>query len=413
MVITIECLPDELLELCLPRDATWAVSVGSLVCRRWKNLTIGSSICRLKYVMKPYQLSIVSKCPGCIVSIDAKKFPFWTGTLKFSNFLASLDAFQPTLRHLDLSYGSIDCFEFKGNYKMPPFPSGLISLKLDSLWFENISLESCTALQSLSLRRTKLTDATPLTLLVRLRKLDISFTPITNPSVLRCLTNLEELGMSFVRHSDSPEVEWISGLPMLTSLCLSSSGITVLRSNMRPLRLRALDLTFNQIKHCGFLRDIGSSLVFLGLGGNESLENLNDVGRYCRNLRELILYGTKIDDILPLANCLCLETLDLSCTPVRDIRPIVQLPHLSRLDLVSCCIDTLRPLSQIPSLIELNIETCKCAYDLTELAECRSLLRLSVCVFSREDLEPVLFIPDIRVNGCVNKTIVNYFFLYD
>jgi len=357
--------------------------------------------------MKPYlNLSILSKCPGCIVSIDAKKFPFWTGTLKFSNFLASLDAFQPTLRHLDLSYGSIDCFEFKDNYKMPPFPSGLISLKLDSLWFENISLESCTALQSLSLRRTKLTDATPLASLICLRKLDISFTPITNPSVLRCLTNLEELGMSFVRHSDSPEVEWVNNLPMLTSLCLSSSGITAMRrSQFRPLRLRALDLTFNQIKHCGFLQDIGSSLVFLGLGGNESLENLNDVGRYCRNLRELILYGTKIDDIYPLANCLCLETLDLSCTPVRNIRPIVQLPRLSRLDLVSCCIDTLRPLSQIPSLVELSIETCKCFYDLTEIAECRNLLRLSVCVTCQEDLEPVLFIPDIRVNGCVNKTL--------
>ena len=407
MVSTIESLPDELLELCLPRDAMWAVSVGSLVCRHWQTLIIKSSICRLKYIMKPYMnLSILSKCPGCIVSIDAKKFPFWTGTLKFSNFLASLDAFQPTLRHLDLSYGSIDCFEFKDNYKMPPFPSGLISLKLDSLWFENISLESCTALQSLSLRRTKLTDATPLASLICLRKLDISFTPITNPSVLRCLTNLEELGMSFVRHSDSPEVEWVNNLPMLTSLCLSSSGITAMRrSQFRPLRLRALDLTFNQIKHCGFLQDIGSSLVFLGLGGNESLENLNDVGRYCRNLRELILYGTKIDDIYPLANCLCLETLDLSCTPVRDIRPIVQLPRLSRLDLVSCCIDTLRPLSQIPSLVELSIETCKCFYDLTEIAECRNLLRLSVCVTCQEDLEPVLFIPDIRVNGCVNKTL--------
>lgn len=407
MVSTIESLPDELLELCLPRDAVWAVSVGSLVCRHWQTLIIKSSICRLKYIMKPYMnLSILSKCPGCIVSIDAKKFPFWTGTLKFSNFLASLDAFQPTLRHLDLSYGSIDCFEFKDNYKMPPFPSGLISLKLDSLWFENISLESCTALQSLSLRRTKLTDATPLASLICLRKLDISFTPITNPSVLRCLTNLEELGMSFVRHSDSPEVEWVNNLPMLTSLCLSSSGITAMRrSQFRPLRLRALDLTFNQIKHCGFLQDIGSSLVFLGLGGNESLENLNDVGRYCRNLRELILYGTKIDDIYPLANCLCLETLDLSCTPVRDIRPIVQLPRLSRLDLVSCCIDTLRPLSQILSLVELSIETCKCFYDLTEIAECRNLLRLSVCVTCQEDLEPVLFIPDIRVNGCVNKTL--------
>lgn len=400
MVTIIDQLPDELLELCFPRDAEWAVFVGNLVCRRWRNLAIESSVCRLTYTMNANNfLAVVSKCPGCIASINAKKFSFWAGTIEFSQFLSSLWQYQPTLRHLDLSFGTMDSFE---HHK---FPESLISLRLDSFWFDNDrgSLQGCTALESLSLRRSKLTDATELTMLTRLRKLDIGFTPVANPSVLKCLTNLEELGMSFVRHSDYPDVSWIGHLPKLTSLCLASSGLSRVSGSPlhhRPLRLRALDLTFNQISNCSFLADFGASLEFLSLGGNDLIDDLGAVGRYCTNLTELVLYGTAVTSVLPLVNCLCLETLDLSCTPLTDIGPLARLPRLAYLDLVSCCIGSLSPLAACTRLMELSIETCKGYYDLSELAGCRSLLRLSVCVYCREDIEPVLFVPDIRLNGC-------------
>ena len=402
-MVTLSRLPNELLELCVPVDAHWYLFTGRLVCRRWQEILKGSyniprlelnlSICICINICR-----IITLLPGSLRLIRARGFGFWRGSVGFRKFIDSILVHQPTLRELDISYCSVDCNK---DFSTVRLPGSLHRLSMDSLWLEDFSmLEGCTALRELVLRRTKISDVTPITGLLSLRKLDIGWTPVTNPSLLRSLTGLKELKMSFVRQGDSIAVEWLNELPELCSLTLSGSQLSRVNSSAASCRrLRFLDLTFSEISDCVFLQNMGAQLTFLGFGGNGNLLNIKPIGLYCPGLLKLELYATPIESVEDLRHCRGLQCLDISNTKVSDLGPLESLSELNRLNMIGCAANSLAPLARCLKLKVLKCSTGKVLYNFEELAECRSLKRISLTALELADLEPIRFVSDVRMNG--------------
>ena len=397
-MVTISDLPSELLELCLPSDVEWVLRTGILVCKSWKWLLL--SIPRFTFEMDStnFQLLQSSACHGIIQCLTAKKFSFWSGSLLFGNFLNSLKKTQRTLRHLDLSYSNIDAQCLHAGLRA--FPSSLVSVKLDCMWIEDISmLRDCTLLQELSLSRTKVRDISPIIKLTSLVKLDIGWTPVENASAIQALTNLENLGMSFILHGNQC-LQWLENLTKLHTLCLSGSQLARIYSPRSvPNRIRALDLAFNDISNCEFLSHMGSQIHFLGLGGNSNLRSIRPVGQFCSYIGELVVSGTQVYDLTSLAFCSRLEKLNISCTPVIDLSPLSAVTTLVRLDMISCAVASLAPLASCQALEILRCETNKANYNFKEISGCLKLRSVSLSAKRREEIQPIGFVPKIVLNG--------------
>jgi len=398
-MVTIQDLPNELLELCLPTDFEWVLRTGTLVCKSWKQLLLSFARYSFKMDSTNYQLLRGAACPGVIRSLSAKKFSFWSGSLIFGNFLDLLKKTQKSLKILDLSYSNVDAMCLHAGIRA--FPSSLVSVKLDCMWIEDISmLRDCNMLRELSLSRTKVRDISPIVGLTSLVKLDIGWTPVENASAIQALTNLEDLGMSFVRHGN-PCLQWLENLTKLHTLCLSGSQLARIYSPRTTTggRIRALDLAFNDIKNCEFLSHMGSQINFLGMGGNANLCSIGPVGLFCSSIGELVLSGTQVKDLYPLSFCTRLEKLNVSCTPVTDLSPLSVVTTLGRLDMISCAVSSLAPLAFCQALTILRCETSKTNYNFEEISGCVKLRSVSLSAKRREDINPIRFVQKIVLNG--------------
>lgn len=96
----------------------------------------------------------------------------------------------------------------------------------------------------------------------------------------------------------------------------------------------------------------------------ESLECSNKGGAYINdltgisaftNLKELVIYISKITDISPLNSLTSLTHLELLNSPVTDITPLANLTNLTNLELGCCQITDISPLANLPNLIVLHI----------------------------------------------------------
>jgi Leucine-rich repeat (LRR) protein len=395
-------LPIELLELCLPKiDLKWAMQIGGRVCRRWRSiLLLGNSPIEYTHVLQGNErLQIFNQKLTFFLAIVAKRFNFWSGNQHFASFMEDLNVIGAQgnrIRQLDLSYSTI---ELNINYR-GLFPEGLCTLKLDSIWYlSDLSpLARCTKLQELSIRRTNVTELGPILHLTSLRKLDFSHSPVLDSSSVTRLVNLRELGMSFTKASDG--FDHIQNLNQLENLSMVGCGfkrLSALNSAPeRPCALKLLDLTFNEIEDLSFLKIVGRQLIYLGLGGNSQLRDVSMIGRYCRKLTTLILYGTQVTRILDLVDCRCLEILDLSgVRSLTTLEGISELQELRILDLSNCCLQDLTELGALRALSTLNLETMHAHYDLRELQGVR--LRQLSCSMPRAMAD--LDVENLILNG--------------
>ena len=324
----------------------------------------------------------------------AKRFNFWSGNQHFASFIIDLGTQGSRIRQLDLSYSTID---INVNYR-GLFPEGLCSLKLDSIWYlSDLSpLAHCTKLQELSIRQTNITDLGPILHLTTLRKIDFSHTPVLDSSKVNRLVNLRELGMSFTKTSDG--FKHIQNLNQLENLSMLGCQLRGCRS-LGPERLcalKSLDLTFNEIEDLSFLEIMGKHLIYLGLGGNSQLRDVSMIGRYCRKLNTLILYGTQVSRIGDLVDCRSLEVLDLSgVRGLSTLEGISELQELRILDLSNCCLRELTELRALRALTTLKLETIHAQYDLQELQGVR--LRHLSCSMPRAMAD--LDVENLFLNG--------------
>lgn len=381
----------------MPRiNLKWAMQVGGRVCRRWRSiLLMGNSPIEYTHVLQGSErLQILNQKFTFLLAIVAKRFNFWSGNQHFASFIIDLDTQGSRIRQLDLSYSTID---INVNYR-GLFPEGLCSLKLDSIWYlSDLSpLAHCTKLQELSIRQTNITDLGPILHLTTLRKIDFSHTPVLDSSKVNRLVNLRELGMSFTKTSDG--FKHIQNLNQLENLSMLGCQLRGCRS-LGPERLcalKSLDLTFNEIEDLSFLEIMGKHLIYLGLGGNSQLRDVSMIGRYCRKLNTLILYGTQVSRIGDLVDCRSLEVLDLSgVRGLSTLEGISELQELRILDLSNCCLRELTELRALRALTTLKLETIHAQYDLQELQGVR--LRHLSCSMPRAMAD--LDVENLFLNG--------------
>lgn len=164
---------------------------------------------------------------------------------------------------------------------------------------------------------------TSMSMLSRLKQLDLSFTDIDNISALSGLKTLTNLNLSITNVSD---IRILSGLTSLTNLDLSDTEVSDISALTGLTKLTNLNL------------------------GNTNVSNISALSGLT-SLTHLILGYTNVRDISALSKLTKLTNLDLSATGVCDISALSWLTNLSVLDLRYSLI------SSIPdSLLNLELD---------------------------------------------------------
>ena len=206
--------------------------------------------------------------------------------------------------------------------------TALSSLNLSDTHVSDISaLFGLTALSSLNLSRTQVSDISALSGLTALSRLDLRRTPVSDISALSGLTALIDLNLSGTPVSD---ISALSGLTALTDLDLRGTQVSDISALSGLTALIHLDLFGTQVS------DIS------GLSGLTALNRLN-------------LFGTQVSDISALSGLTALNRLYLSGTPVSDISALSGLTALNRLYLSDTPVSDISALSGLTALIHLEL----------------------------------------------------------
>lgn len=191
----------------------------------------------------------------------------------------------------------------------------------------------------LAVRKTRISDLSPLASLRNLSRLDLAETPVSDLSPLAGASRLETLSLSDTEVADLGP---LAGMPMLRRLHLERSPVADLGPLGGLARLWLLELGGTQVEDLSPLRDL-PNLEVLDLGGTRvaDLSPLRDL----RKLRVLKLDGTRVEDLSPLRDLPNLRNLGLRETPLAELEAFRPLePFLrrtngrssSRLDLQGC-----------------------------------------------------------------------------
>ena len=219
-----------------------------------------------------------------------------------------------------------------------------LSLLSEAPFRNLVPLASLSALESLDLTGTSVSDVVPLARLTMLQDLNLAHTQVRDIIPLADLTTLRSLDL---RGTNVSDVRPLARLTGLTNLYLGSTQVQDTKPLARLNNLETLDLM--------------NSLI----GDVEPLATL-------KQLRVLGIGGTQVSDVVPLAGLIALQALDLWHTQVRDIAPIVSLNSLQSLDLSYTDISDVAPLAHLAALRRLDLARTKIR-DVTELAVVRFL----------------------------------------
>ncbi|XP_033732622.1 serine/threonine-protein kinase 11-interacting protein-like [Pecten maximus] len=149
--------------------------------------------------------------------------------------------------------------------------------------------------------------------------------------VARCLQNLEDL-LETCGGDQSAPISW----PQLTSLYVSSNGLTRLDNSLRLLSaLEVIDLSHNQLyKTEGFLESL-SEIIRVNLGYN-CIDSLPLFALSAKpKIRTLILRNNNLDNLEGIDDLVCLEELDVSSNCLVDHSCLTVLTGLSKLNRLS------------------------------------------------------------------------------
>ena len=216
-------------------------------------------------------------------------------------------------------------------------------------------LAGLSALQSLDVTGTQVSELGPLAGLSALQSLDVGGTQVSELGPLAGLSALQSLDVSGTQVS---ELGPLAGLSSLTSLELSGSKVT----NVTPLAsvrsLQRLGLSETTISDLAPLIGL-NALVWLDLW-QCGVSDLTPVAGLV-NLQSLDFGLTEVCDLGPLAGLSALGELRMWETPVSELSPLSGLKSLTILDVSDCDIESWEPLRGHEHLIELHSFNCCCA----------------------------------------------------
>jgi internalin A len=222
--------------------------------------------------------------------------------------------------------------------------------------------------------------------LSELRWLDLSRNPLLGIAELGSNTKLIRLSLA---HTEVSTLTGLAGLPDLEDLDLSGSRVVSVDAVAALPSLRSLDLgqcivaRLDPLSHLSKLESItlGSPAVRIGRILTSIPEPIDlDLApiQQLHALRQLRLFGLRIDSLARLTELIGVEELLIEYGQIRD--GLLGLPSLPRLEVLSlsyCEIGDLAPLTQLPRLRVLQLGG-KNYRDFSALEGCESLESLSL-----------------------------------
>lgn len=249
-------------------------------------------------------------------------------------------------------------------------------------------IEHMASIEHLVLAENDISDITPLSVLLRLTRLDISLTQVSDLAPIGGLENLDKLD---IRHTP---IESIAPIQYMALSELLTEGTPVadlgdmnylgdmnigdepvvfedprLESAIRETIYVDEDrpLTLNDFKDCDGELDIMDANRARSLKGIEKLTFLTSFS----------LCDNRVSNIRPLAALTELKLLDLDDNPVSDISLLKELTRLEELSLSGC---NVRDISVLKHLTDLRSLDLRANYitDLSPLKDLKNLTRLDI-----------------------------------
>jgi hypothetical protein len=183
-------------------------------------------------------------------------------------------------------------------------------------------LSNLTALTTLNLMDTQVTDLSPVTPLTALATLILHGTRVTD---LSPITNIAALTELYLSRTEVTDLTPLTHVTALTKLYFGSTKVT----DLAPL---------NQL----------AAVTALGLGSTE-VTDLTPLAQMT-SLTNLGLSNTLVTDLSPLTQLTGIVTLHLSGTPVTDLAPLNRLTALTTLELSGTLVTDPRPLAALTKL---------------------------------------------------------------
>jgi internalin A len=213
------------------------------------------------------------------------------------------------------------------------------------------SIAQLTALTTLSLSGTQVSDLTPIAPLTALTTLSLFGTQVSDLTPIAPLTSLTTLNLGGTQVSDLTS---IAPLTALTLLNLSGTQVSDLTSIAPLTSLTMLNLNSTQVSDLTPIAPL-TALKLLNLSGTQ-VSDLTPIAPLTA-LTTLSLSGTQVSDLTPIAPLTALTLLNLSGTQVSDLTPIAQLTSLTTLNLGGTQVSDLTPIAQLTSLTMLNLNS--------------------------------------------------------
>ena len=206
-------------------------------------------------------------------------------------------------------------------------------------------IEKMADMDSLNLSGyTNLADLSPLTIMKRLKYIDISDTRISDLRPIRYSADLKVLKAN---NTPLDNIDFISYLPMLEVLSLSHTEITDISSLSSLRYIRKLNLSTTRVLDFQGLQSL-TQLESLDLS-NTIFDDLNDIKNNDK-LWDLNISRTYIKGLSSISSLGSLQTLDLSETGITDLTPLKGHSALKTLNINQTSIGSLEPLDGIKSL---------------------------------------------------------------
>lgn len=212
-----------------------------------------------------------------------------------------------------------------------------------------IEIEGLTALRSLSLRRTKVSDVSKLSQLTGLTSLDLGHTQVSDASALSTLTGLTWLNLGETLLSDLSALSRLTELTWLRIRGAPVSDVSVL-SGLTGLTW--LDLGRTKISDLSVLSNL-KKLTWLGLWETPVVD-LSPLSSLT-GLTSLYLWGTQVIDISALSKLTALTSLDLAGSEVTDVSALSGMTRLTSLDLQNTSVADVSALSKMSMLQFLDL----------------------------------------------------------
>ena len=236
--------------------------------------------------------------------------------------------------------------------------------RLDGIGWEGElphSIRTLTALESLNLRDSQVSNLTPLSGLLALKSLDLESTHVSDLTPLSGLTALRSLDLMSAQVSDLTP---LSGLTALEYLNLWNTQV----SNLTPLSgltaLESLNLRYTQVSNLTPLSGM-MTLKSLNLGGTQ-VSKLTPLSGL-KNLEFLNLDNIQVNDLTPLSGMTALKSLNLFTDQLSNLSLLCGLRNLESLGLSHTQVSDLSPLSGLRTLKRLRLANTK-ARDLAALS---------------------------------------------